>query len=169
MSVNQVHWSVNIFTHGRYLMSANKARRPVYTSTQRRVNLQSCLLQGWLNSKPPVSTSTPHPSTLQFLLLQGPQHLNHTYVYNTLWAVQMSLHRIIYIQLLLRPSTSSSTHLPTGGSQSTYWWLSVYLLVALSLPTGGSQSTYWWLSVYTIAVCISVNITWTIHFLLQSD
>ena len=32
--------------------------------------------------------------------------------------------------------------LPTGGSQSTYWWLSVYLLVALSLPTGGSQQAY---------------------------
>ena len=94
-----------------------------------------------------MSTSTPHPSTLQLLLLQGPQHLNHTYVYNTLWAVQMYLHRIIYIQLLLRPSTSS---LPTSGSQSPYWGPEVYLLVALSLPTGGSQSTYWWLSVYLL-------------------
>ena len=36
----------NILTHGRYLLSAYKARRPVYTSTQRRENLQSCLLQG---------------------------------------------------------------------------------------------------------------------------
>jgi hypothetical protein len=46
--------------------------------------------------------------------------------------------------------------LPTGGSQSTYWWLSVYLLVALSLPTGGSQSTYWWLSVYLL-VALSLH------------
>jgi hypothetical protein len=44
----------NILTHGRYLLSAYKARRPVYTSTQRRENLQSCLLQGWLNSKTPL-------------------------------------------------------------------------------------------------------------------
>jgi hypothetical protein len=130
-----------------YFLSANKACRPVYTSTQRRENLQSCYCRDDL---------IVNPLCLHLCLIR----LHYNYCSFEGLNIQIiptsttpyGLCRCIFIG----SSTSNYFYvpsrqvLPTSGSQSTYWGPSVYLLVALSLPTGGSQSTYWWLSVYLL-------------------
>jgi hypothetical protein len=162
-----VHWSVYTLTHSRYLRSANKVRRSVYTSTQRRhlITYYSYALSSsgriyrvvycrddlkvnpcvYIDASSVYTTTSAPPRALTFksyLRLQHPMGCTDA-------SSEDHLH----------PATSTSLYvkcLPTSGSQSTYWWPVVYLLVALSLPTGGSQSTYWWLSVYLL-VALSLH------------